>query len=144
MVALRKESVDRKCQLLHSLVKICVALRKESVDRKMRWVAARINTIASLSARRAWIEKQRQATRWTFCPVALRKESVDRKVICPAGRHDCNVALRKESVDRKIAGNAPMKQKRRSLSARRAWIEKFSAMLAVQNLYSRSPQGERG
>ena len=33
-----------------------VALRKESVDRNMRWVAARINTIASLSARRAWIE----------------------------------------------------------------------------------------
>ena len=36
-----------------------VALRKESVDRNMRWVAARINTIA----------------------VALRKESVDRNLI---------------------------------------------------------------
>ena len=55
-VALRKESVDRNSKSHRQNSRRYVALRKESVDRNMRWVAARINTIASLSARRAWIE----------------------------------------------------------------------------------------
>ena len=47
------------CTMTTSDRNACVALRKESVDRNMRWVAARINTIA----------------------VALRKESVDRNLL---------------------------------------------------------------
>ena len=55
-----------------------VALRKESVDRNMRFFAANAERIASLSARRAWIEIAviRRAL-WAYY-VALRKESVDR------------------------------------------------------------------
>ena len=55
--------------------------------------------------------------------VALRKESVDRNFDTVQIVVVIVVALRKESVDRnyiiKITGTAP----RRSLSARRAWIE---------------------
>ena len=77
----------------------------------------------SLSARRAWIEINMSYNAVKSWAVALRKESVDRNwdvFFC----HEVQaVALRKESVDRnyiiKITGTAP----RRSLSARRAWIE---------------------
>ena len=54
------------------------------------------------------------------------------------------VALRKESVDRNDEALAQARKINPSLSARRAWIEMFSGTLAAQNLYSRSPQGERG
>ena len=56
-VALRKESVDRNSIVANiSAGAFAVALRKESVDRNVipaRHVAA---AVASLSARRAWIE----------------------------------------------------------------------------------------
>ena len=59
-----------------------------------------------------------------FTSVALRKESVDRNnamqvviVVMHA------VALRKESVDRNLKRSKIMKNRRKSLSARRAWIE---------------------
>ena len=142
----------------------------------------------SLSARRAWIEIERPTTGTPDQYVALRKESVDRntnimessraasvalrKESVDRNRHEhceyilTHVALRKESVDRnyiiKITGTAP----RRSLSARRAWIEirrfraSWSAVLVALRKESvdrnstfplslaaslgRSPQGERG
>ena len=98
--------------------------------------------------------------------VALRKESVDRNGSLCWLIIKIRVALRKESVDRnyiiKITGTAP----RRSLSARRAWIEicggvsarllvavalrkesvdrNLSFRAAVGSRISRSPQGERG
>ena len=54
------------------------------------------------------------------------------------------VALRKESVDRnyiiKITETAP----RRSLSARRAWIEIVYPGTWSGSILGRSPQGERG
>ena len=56
-------------------------------------------------------------------PVALRKESVDRNNIALASSRACIVALRKESVDRNLGCNYPFKLFKRSLSARRAWIE---------------------
>ena len=79
MVALRKESVDRNCELpskagefLMSLsarrawIEIdapssapyaeLVALRKESVDRNDNGNAVAVSDLESLSARRAWIE----------------------------------------------------------------------------------------
>ena len=77
MVALRKESVDRKILGFGFTFCQCVALRKESVDRKN--------------------DKSKKIN-----PVALRKESVDRKTLL--GTPDTwtePVALRKESVDRK-------------------------------------------
>ena len=56
--------------------------------------------VASLSARRAWIEIGRHWHFEFFRAVALRKESVDRNArkICPVAPDI--VALRKESVDR--------------------------------------------
>ena len=62
IVALRKESVDRK---FHRTINIqrptAVALRKESVDRKINGLEALWNGIGSLSARRAWIENHSEA-----------------------------------------------------------------------------------
>ena len=78
-----------------------VALRKESVDRKLYLTKYHFSGVTSLSARRAWIEK------WLFvwiakrALVALRKESVDRKLTWHCMSEDVSVALRKESVDRK-------------------------------------------
>ena len=54
------------------------------------------------------------------------------------------VALRKESVDRNIILPPFMTSQNWSLSARRAWIEMFLAVWAVEHAYRRSPQGERG
>ena len=75
-VALRKESVDRNPPITMLHLPRIVALRKESVDRNMRWVAARINTIASLSARRAWIEIS--CTRYSGGPACCRSPQGER------------------------------------------------------------------
>ena len=57
IVALRKESVDRnKHPNVENLVTAGVALRKESVDRNFMVLILALNILASLSARRAWIE----------------------------------------------------------------------------------------
>ena len=56
-VALRKESVDRNLWWgVRKAVGSLVALRKESVDRNRVSTTIIITCIASLSARRAWIE----------------------------------------------------------------------------------------
>ena len=55
--------------------------------------------------------------------VALRKESVDRNKMEIDGASYDVVALRKESVDRNAFWTALNLPLRRSLSARRAWIE---------------------
>ena len=55
-----------------------VALRKESVDRNGLSFARKIRYVASLSARRAWIEIAYGALDGATEIVALRKESVDR------------------------------------------------------------------
>ena len=72
--------MDRNQKLMAALLQNTVALRKESVDRnKPRsgpWPA-----IASLSARRAWIEIGIAETAKTSIGVALRKESVDRNLV---------------------------------------------------------------
>ena len=59
--------------------------------------------------------------------VALRKESVDRKKSYLHCVSTPPVALRKESVDRKTSLGVPDIRALRSLSARRAWIEKSRA-----------------
>ena len=63
--------------------------------------------------------------------VALRKESVDRNEYIQAGTGILNVALRKESVDRNNPFETFIILSKQSLSARRAWIEMFSAMYAL-------------
>ena len=93
--------MDRNFNAMQVVVIIVVALRKESVDRNRELLHP------SCTAK-----------------VALRKESVDRnQQLVDTSKDIIKVALRKESVDRnyiiKITRNAP----RRSLSARRAWIE---------------------
>ena len=55
-VALRKESVDRNCQVVSAELRVFVALRKESVDRNCHNLNLPSRPIESLSARRAWIE----------------------------------------------------------------------------------------
>ena len=55
--------------------------------------------------------------------VALRKESVDRNMMTRAARCTWKVALRKESVDRNNVRANYHIGVRKSLSARRAWIE---------------------
>ena len=56
VVALRKESVDRKGNAKRYKAIIDVALRKESVDRKIWCAPCCMSFDWSLSARRAWIE----------------------------------------------------------------------------------------
>ena len=76
--------------------------------------------------------------------VALRKESVDRNYEHGISKARSDVALRKESVDRNrlaISASAGLKK---SLSARRAWIEIRAYCCLISAGNSRSPQGERG
>ena len=54
------------------------------------------------------------------------------------------VALRKESVDRNTSQGSIRVMDRKSLSARRAWIEIRYFALNIRPLSRRSPQGERG
>ena len=54
------------------------------------------------------------------------------------------VALRKESVDRNKQIIDLKAIDKRSLSARRAWIEIIFVFIVLQKINSRSPQGERG
>ena len=121
-----------------------VALRKESVDRNRKPDGNGGWGVASLSARRAWIEIDKaDFTLW-----------------------DERVALRKESVDRNCKAKALAKLRMTSLSARRAWIEMYLTILKIyatlvalrkesvdRNIGQlsqlaaykrRSPQGERG
>ena len=83
--------------------------------------------VASLSARRAWIEMAFARYVWAVSGVALRKESVDRN---RHGRTPATVrqkvALRKESVDRNGERFERREGEHGSLSARRAWIEMTS------------------
>ena len=100
-----------------------VALRKESVDRNEFDAGTALNTPASLSARRAWIEIAARRPSALRNTVALRKESVDRNVFGFGAKLVHSVALRKESVDRNYQANAVDQILPGSLSARRAWIE---------------------
>ena len=103
--------------------RIClVALRKESVDR---------NTTDEVLTN----EEQ----------VALRKESVDRNPIrWQFWPGLLAVALRKESVDRNTTIITICIAWKRSLSARRAWIEIVCMKEVLPWALRRSPQGERG
>ena len=104
---------------------ITVALRKESVDRNKPALLRDNSVLVSLSARRAWIEiHDADGIIAAINAVALRKESVDRNGDNRRNAdNNAQVALRKESVDRNIRYVMHSKQRRRSLSARRAWIE---------------------
>ena len=145
-VALRKESVDRNNHhLAVDLVESSVALRKESVDRNMVLICAPNALIASLSARRAWIEILCIIPQPRPICVALRKESVDRNTdVQHISPHSARVALRKESVDRNCRVRLCPVCQWRSLSARRAWIEIDWASVITAMTSRRSPQGERG
>ena len=91
------------------------------MDRNSPGMNTILYTIASLSARRAWIEILIYARQVCVSCVALRKESVDRNPIDVMAVSALPVALRKESVDRNL-----------------------STMQIVIIVVGRSPQGERG
>ena len=99
-----------------------VALRKESVDRKSRPLRAAKYKNASLSARRAWIEKGAKAdtvSKYNASLSARRAWIEKRMALFPVPV--TMVALRKESVDRKTGGSR-----------------------VIGFFICRSPQGERG
>ena len=98
----------------------------------------------SLSARRAWIEIVVSACAPSANGVALRKESVDRNMSVTEYGLKWIVALRKESVDRNGRIMNVSNGLKRSLSARRAWIEMWIPQPAAARPCGRSPQGERG
>ena len=144
LVALRKESVDRNALGVLAIQVLHVALRKESVDRNKP--AGIIRVLSDVALRKESVDRNTLLLSFLLVAgVALRKESVDRNFIelLPWGGWGA-VALRKESVDRnyiiKITGIAP----RRSLSARRAWIEIHVRCFSPAGCWRRSPQGERG
>ena len=64
------------------------------------WAVEHVYQLVSLSARRAWIEIRIARRQSRVTSVALRKESVDRNVILLVVLLSSIVALRKESVDR--------------------------------------------
>ena len=123
--------------------------------------------LASLSARRAWIEISSGVDFAEDWLVALRKESVDRNILAHATSRASpkSLSARRAWIEM-IHNNAPPKSILVSLSARRAWIEIFSSFFIAQNQkvalrkesvdrnglsplmyppkYGRSPQGERG
>ena len=95
--------------------------------------------LLSLSARRAWIEISVRSHPGKPKAVALRKESVDRNVVGSWRRVTIpSVALRKESVDRNQQCRNGQNIKRRSLSARRAWIEIIMQIKTVTGCVSLS------
>ena len=120
----------------HALGK--VALRKESVDRNLLDPGFQCFQLASLSARRAWIEMKQVVQTRDPAPVALRKESVDRNCKCEKRMGSCEVALRKESVDRNVYGAKATQHIDASLSARRAWIEMIQYSTCFLVLWSLS------
>ena len=69
---------------------------------------------------------------------------MDRNSFARFARSVCVVALRKESVDRNEKNNKKPLTIRRSLSARRAWIEIIGLTYDGLIASGRSPQGERG
>ena len=100
-----------------------VALRKESVDRNPGGLCYHSVNVASLSARRAWIEIQIRTTprscRWSL---SARRAWIEIPAGCWRDSRRA-VALRKESVDRNFIELSPWGAGGASLSARRAWIE---------------------
>ena len=99
----------------------------------------------SLSARRAWIEIEIVSPLAYRLKVALRKESVDRNGKIDTGRRKKrrNVALRKESVDRNIAD--VVKDVHAGVALRKESVDRNVERGPVsQRRHSRSPQGERG
>ena len=95
------------------------------------WIVWRVSQacVASLSARRAWIEinrgKRLQRTRL----VALRKESVDRNLGTGTLAVAATVALRKESVDRNTQDSANNTQevvalRKESVDRNRNWAQR--------------------
>ena len=165
-VALRKESVDRNCNIGFQHRYIAVALRKESVDRNQHCHPCISALCVSLSARRAWIEIgpvcAYPAPAWSL---SARRAWIEMSEIEAAGYYGI-VALRKESVDRNRLSPGMSGFAAWSLSARRAWIEIMVSSYvmghrlvalrkesvdrngctrsAAPSMGSRSPQGERG
>ena len=77
--------------------------------------------------------------------VALRKESVDRKMIClPRGTVSRKSLSARRAWIEKYNATKQTWSVNKSLSARRAWIEKSVARKGQAKLCRRSPQGERG
>ena len=122
-VALRKESVDRNFHTMQVVIVIVVALRKESVDRNRSFGLSGVDTVSSLSARRAWIE-----IAWLLRPAGRSGSLSARRAWIEISTFSAlavylSVALRKESVDRNKLGRIGNHSVAKSLSARRAWIE---------------------
>ena len=85
MVALRKESVDRNCDVSLNYKEVLVALRKESVDRNNTWICRLVALVfSSLSARRAWIEIGKAETTITPIGESLSARRAWIEIFCAA------------------------------------------------------------
>ena len=165
-VALRKESVDRNNVRSIRKGTASVALRKESVDRNSCCSCCSVRLLASLSARRAWIEittyldtssmDESLSARRAWIEIVQNRGDKVRLKSLSARRAWIEilaswsavltelVALRKESVDRNNLVASYLMRQLLSLSARRAWIEIFKPSNQLGDGFGRSPQGERG
>ena len=81
VVALRKESVDRKPVGVDAACVACPSLSARRAWIESADVVSVQHGCESLSARRAWIERPIVDTSSFVSVVALRKESVDRKSV---------------------------------------------------------------
>ena len=113
--------MDRNPERFGDTLEHLVALRKESVDRNAVGMAAYAALLASLSARRAWIEIQ--------FPVY-------------GSRWEVSLSARRAWIE--ILIDDYVRTVAKSLSARRAWIEIAADMRSFGGADCRSPQGERG
>ena len=103
-----------------------------------------IKEVLSLSARRAWIEiLESKQIDPSVMSLSARRAWIEMLVYLALIRY-LVVALRKESVDRNLSALPGKAVTTRSLSARRAWIEMLSNDQNAGTSYCRSPQGERG
>ena len=93
------------------------------MDRNQALVCPGAAGLASLSARRAWIEiVLPRAAAWVH-RVALRKESVDRNGMVINGEKILHTSLSARRAWIEMPGRGITLYYLRSLSARRAWIE---------------------
>ena len=122
-VALRKESVDRNCELPSKAGEFRMSLSARRAWIEIQLYKALAHVRWSLSARRAWIEIRRFLASWSAVLVALRKESVDRNSVAFVFGFGAKLSLSARRAWIEMQQSIQLFFVLWSLSARRAWIE---------------------
>ena len=130
----------------HQTVDVSIA----SLSARRAWIEIKVRCflclrLMSLSARRAWIEMSVGLSYFYIIKVALRKESVDRNTQRRDFKRLGLLSLSARRAWIEIASTLLVYLALiRSLSARRAWIEMALIRYLINTYHRRSPQGERG